>query len=248
MASAAALALLLAVGGAPVSTANPQLALPECVSSTAATLPQPVRDMLARINGVPLQVLALRSYLRVNIEQRWTWSPQKVAAYMKSPERAAAMAAVNRVEAYFAAHNPGYSTRPNTEIRAIDEQLTNFNNNASVARLAARLQPEAEQHCATSSKDFAQWLKAWSVPSDSAAANLAAPGLSPHGQARAFDFRVYQGATQIAGPSSSDRKIWKEQGWSDKLADAIQHAGPDFTGPLKSPDEPWHYTYDPKHR
>jgi hypothetical protein len=240
--------LLLAAGGVPVSAASPPLALPQCLGRAAAALPQPARAVMPRIEGLTLQTLALRSYLRSNVDQRWTWSPQQIADYMRSPERTAAMNAVARVEAYFAAHNPGYRIHPNTQIRSIDEQLTNFNNNASVATLAARLQPEAEQHCATSSKDFASWLKAWRVPPDSAAANLAAPGLSPHGQARAFDFRVYQGDTQIAGPSSSDRKVWKEQGWSDELAAAIQHAGPDFTGPLKSPDEPWHYTYDPKHR
>lgn len=247
MASVATLAFLFAVGGAPVSTANPPLTLPACVQRTAAALPQGPRDVLPRIGGLPLQVLALRSYLRANVEQRWTWSPQKIATYMKSSERAAAMAAIGRVEAYFAAHNPGYRVEPNTEIRSIEEQLANFNSNPSVATLAARLAPEAEQHCATPSKDFATWLAGWRVPSGVAAANLAAPGLSPHGQARAFDFRVYQGDKEIAGPSSAERAIWKGQGWSDKLGEAIRNAGPEFTGPLMSPDEPWHYTYNPEH-
>jgi hypothetical protein len=239
--------LLLAVGGAPVSAASPPLTLPQCVQRTVAALPQGPRDVLPRIDGLSLQVLALRSYLRANVEQRWTWSPAQIAAYMKSPERAAALAAIARVEAYFAAHNPGYRVEPNTEIRAIEEQLANFNSNASVARLAARLQPEAEQHCATSSRDFGPWLAAWRVPSDSAAANLAAPGLSPHGQARAFDFRVYQGDKEIAGPQSAQNcAIWQKQHWGERLADAIRNAGPNFIGPLASPKESWHYTYDPK--
>ncbi len=241
-ASSAILALLLAVGGAPVSTAKPQLSLPECMQRAAATLPAAPRNMLPRIAGVPRQLLALRSYLRVNVEQRWTWSPQKVAAYMKSPERAAALAAVSRVEADFAANNPGYRIHPNTELRTIEEQLANYNGNGSVASLAAVLLPEADQICTQAPDRFNAWLAAWKVPF---AANLAAPGLSPHGQARAFDFRVYKGDELIAGPSSGQIKtIWREGGWAARLAQAIHNAGPNFIGPLASPDEPWHYTYE----
>ncbi len=219
-----------------------------CLQQAATRLPADARTMLGRVNGTPRKVLALRSYLRAgsNLTTRWTWSPQKIAAYERSPEHAAAMAAVQRVSAAFAAKNPGYSTMPNVEVRSVEEQLGNFNGNASVANLAAILLPLAAEVCARTPQTFATFLAQWHVP---VAANLAAPGLSPHGQARAFDFRIYRGGELIAGPTSKQiADVWVGQGWADKLAAAVREAGPVFTGPLTSPNEPWHYTYAPAPR
>jgi hypothetical protein len=72
---------------------------------------------------------------------------------------------------------------------------------------------------------------------------LAAPGLSPHGPARAVDFQVQLQGRLIAGPDSASIGVkWRAAGWGEKLASAIRAAG-GFTGPLATPDEPWHYTY-----
>ena len=68
----------------------------------------------------------------------------------------------------------------------------------------------------------------------------AAPGTSDHGQLRAVDFVVYQGATLIAGTNSSTiPTICKAQGWEARLIAATEGSG--LIGPLKAPYEPWHW-------
>ena len=72
---------------------------------------------------------------------------------------------------------------------------------------------------------------------------LAVPGLSPHGQSRAFDFQVMRGPQLIAGPSGAG--AWDGAGWTEKVREAVTRASTKFTGPLASPREPWHYDYRP---
>ncbi len=87
---------------------------------------------------------------------------------------------------------------------------------------------------------FARWLaipRFWSPK-----LTVATPGLSDHGLGQAIDFQIHQrGAGQILGASSA--AWWRSSGWATKLADAV---GPSrhFAGPLRSPDEPWHWTFD----
>src|SRR4051812_36470393 len=71
--------------------------------------------------------------------------------------------------------------------------------------------------------------------------NLAPPGLSPHGQALAFDFQVLANSATVA-PTDSRRiqADWLDAGWAQRLAHAMTEAGPAFKGPLLSPNEPWH--------
>ena len=75
------------------------------------------------------------------------------------------------------------------------------------------------------------------------AAALAVPGLSPHGQSRAFDFQVMRGSQLIAGPSGAG--AWDSEGWTEKVRAAVTRASTTFKGPLASPREPWHYDYQP---
>jgi hypothetical protein len=72
---------------------------------------------------------------------------------------------------------------------------------------------------------------------------LAVPGLSPHGQSRAFDFQVMRGSQLIAGPSGAG--AWDVEGWTEKVRAAVTRASTKFAGPLASPREPWHYDYRP---
>ena len=84
------------------------------------------------------------------------------------------------------------------------------------------------------------WLRgsALAVP-----ANLAVPGLSPHGQARAFDFQVFRGGQLVAGTDSTRiARDWRDAGWALRVAEAVRTSTA-FVGPLQSPDEPWHYEY-----
>lgn len=76
--------------------------------------------------------------------------------------------------------------------------------------------------------------------------SLAAPGLTRHGQAYAIDFQIMQAGKIIAGANRSEvESVWRTQGWEHKLNDSMDAAGPSFSGPLKSPDEPWHYDCEP---
>jgi hypothetical protein len=79
----------------------------------------------------------------------------------------------------------------------------------------------------------------------------ATPGLSAHGQAKAFDFIVVLGGKTVAGTEGDAgylRKTWRNDKWDEQLKKAIRTVDPDgktFDGPLASPDEPWHYYYKP---
>jgi hypothetical protein len=79
------------------------------------------------------------------------------------------------------------------------------------------------------------------------AAPLAAPGLSAHGQGRAFDFQIERGGATVAGfDATAARRAWDAKGWTDRLHAAVVASGKPFTGPLHSPYEPWHYAYTPQ--
>jgi hypothetical protein len=68
----------------------------------------------------------------------------------------------------------------------------------------------------------------------------AAPGLSGHGQMRAVDFVVMQGAQVIATTIvASAQTAWRDPGWADRLAVVARQAN--LRGPLRVPDEPWHW-------
>jgi hypothetical protein len=54
------------------------------------------------------------------------------------------------------------------------------------------------------------------------------------------DGAIYAGAN-----SRQVETVWRAEGWDTKLQASIAAAGPSFTGPLKNPDEPWHFTYTP---
>jgi hypothetical protein len=78
----------------------------------------------------------------------------------------------------------------------------------------------------------------------SVAVTLAAPGLSAHGQARAFDFQVEHDGRIVAGPDApSAKQQWDAAGWTQKLRAAVRDSGQHFMGPLAFPYEPWHYDY-----
>jgi hypothetical protein len=92
-------------------------------------------------------------------------------------------------------------------------------------------------------RDFVALVRDFKVPS---LPTVATPGLSQHGQLRAFDFIIVQGDQIIAGASTGGiGAIWDKSGWTEKLKVAITTASTKFSGPLAAPREPWHYTYMP---
>ncbi|WP_372016551.1 hypothetical protein [Pseudoxanthomonas sp. 10H] len=235
----------LLLGVAPLAPAGAEDGLGACRQAAAHALPAPARDVLPRIDGEGRQLLALRSYLRArDLDARWSWSQARIDAYAGSDEQRTAHAEVAKVQSAFAAANPGYSLHVNLQVRSLDDQLRKWNTNASVARAAAALAAAAAEACARQGQaGFGRWLREWPTPS---AVTLAAPGLSPHGQGRAYDFQVMRGGTLVAGTDSgSVRSRWVGDGWAGRLAAAVRASGAAFSGPLRSPDEPWHYQYEP---
>ena len=76
--------------------------------------------------------------------------------------------------------------------------------------------------------------------------SLAAPGLSLHGRMQAVDFQVMARNHIVAGTDPSTVvETWDTSGWRAKLQSAVDKANAGFVGPLKNPNEPWHYDYRP---
>jgi hypothetical protein len=216
-------------------------------------IPPVAASALERIEGDGRKLLAARSYLRAgpSLAARWSWSDEQVARYEGSDEARAARAEVDRIKASFAESNPGYSLYVNVEVRSLDAQIASWNDNAAVGDASDVLLRVATEELArgypgapdlAAAARFARWLK---EGQPQASLPLAAPGLSAHGQSRAFDFQVQQG-TRIVAPTevSVIPSVWDREGWAQRLAAAVA-VSKHFRGPLASPREPWHYDYAP---
>ncbi|MBL8271438.1 hypothetical protein [Steroidobacter sp.] len=246
---------LVAVLLAPLqfACASSDAALDSYLQHIAASLPEKVAATLKEIDGTPRRLLAARAYLRAGDElrSRWSWSTDDIQAHARSPEYRALLEETERVRARFEAQNPGYTLYANTEARSLELQVTRFNSNKSVAKVAASLHQQAlaeigkpgygSPERAASVQRFKQFLTEWRPPT---AAPLAAPGISRHGQLRAIDFQIMKGKAIVAPTETATvKRNWDTPGWTKKLQTAM--AGSNFRGPLESPYEPWHYEYDP---
>jgi hypothetical protein len=220
------------------------------VTAAGVGLDRRALDALPRIRGMDRQLLALRAYLRAgdSLPARWSWSREQLNAYPTTAEGRAAAADIDAVVAAFAAANPGYSLRVNRMPRSLEQQLDQWNENVSVGQVALRLRATLESRFPpkSGSPDVAQLrdaLVTWKPP---VAAPLAAPGLSAHGQGRAFDFEIDRSGQTVAGfDAARARQQWDAAGWTRKLRAAVLASGKPFIGPLESPYEPWHYSYNP---
>jgi hypothetical protein len=218
--------------------------------------PAPSNQALRQIPDLGRKLLALRIYLRTGsrLKQRWSWTDEQIKAFQGSAEQQALLAEVAAVSTYFAQANPSFQIYVNTNIRSLDAQIRSWNSNESVGVAADEILSKWKDEFGTEPQAWAKldskkvriWLKRFDGTNR---ANIAAPGLSFHGQARAIDFQVMQNGTIIA--STYSKQIdhdWRTPKWDIKLRESISAAGPSFRGPLTSPDEPWHYEYDPGNR
>ena len=90
---------------------------------------------------------------------------------------------------------------------------------------------------------FVTWLASQRTGGPSP--TVATPGLSNHGVGQAIDFVIVNGAgDRVLGASNPG--AWRDppDNWARRLADAVRPST-HFTGPLRVPDEPWHWTFDP---
>lgn len=247
----------IACGALPVaaSEAEPTDEEAAYLAELSALVTAEARASLQRIEGTGRRWLALRAYLRAgsSLKSRWSWTQAQLEEFEQTREHAALVEAVRTVQRRFAAANPGYVLVANTTARSLDTQLERWNENATVAagaealRLAVRDELSRTSYppvpTPTARERLAQFLAAWTPPH---AIALAAPGLSLHGQLRAIDFAVFKQGRIVASTTvASVASVWHGQGWTQRLEQATAGAG--FIGPLRIPDEPWHYEYRPDH-
>jgi len=246
LASLVPLAAALIGVGVPTAWSANDDGVRDWVTLAEQGLYAPARQTLARIPDDERRLLALRAYLRAGdtLSERWSWSAAQIAAYPASTEGREAGAELQAVASAFARDNPGYQLRINLQPRSLERQLQHWNTNASVARTAHALATNLAHRWVGSRPGATvvrQALIQWTPPE---AAALAAPGLSPHGQARAFDFQIMHAGRVIAADDyASAHRRWDIAGWTMRLQRAVMEAGPHLSGPLAIPYEPWHYAY-----
>ncbi|MFC4309962.1 hypothetical protein ACFPN2_12800 [Steroidobacter flavus] len=228
-------------------------ALDKYLQRIAVSLPEKTAWTLEHIEGTPRRLLAARAYLRAGdtLRSRWSWTTDEIQAHARSPEYRALLDETERVRKRFESQNPGYTLYANMEARSLELQISRFNTNKSVERVAASLHKQALTEIAKPAYEsadqadaverFKRFLADWRPPT---AAPLAAPGISRHGQLRAIDFQIMKGAAIVAPTETATvKRNWDAPGWTKKLQTALE--GSNFRGPLQSPYEPWHYEYDP---
>ena len=243
----AASVFLVVVAGVPAVAGD---ALPSRDTLLVSLAPPPSAGALARIPDFGRKLLALRSYMRMGsrLPERWSWTKAELEAWRGSPHHDALVSEVEAVAAHFASVNPGYEIYVHSTVRSLDEQLEKWNSNASVGRAAGEIEAafiakfgDGTEPGKLSPKETGAWLRGFRL---SQRANLAAPGLTLHGRASAIDFQVMKDGAIYAGANAGVvERLWRGEGWADKVKASITAAGPSFSGPLENPDEPWHYEF-----
>ncbi len=262
-----ALLAVLIVSGATSASAHPAESVDSLLRSwmsiLPAELPENVQRTLEEIPDFSRRFLALGSYIRRSDELsgEWSWTSAEVAAFRRTSEYTEMVADVERVRQIFSDSNPGYTLRVNIDARPLGTQIGKWNSVSSVSRAANEFLDSAEQvilrmqaidSLGQPGVHHSDWLDSFRlflqnyIPPDGREPTVAVPGLSRHGQLRAFDFKVYRGRRLIAGAHSATiPTVWDEPGWTRRLFEAATAASPRFVGPLDAPYEPWHYNYDP---
>jgi hypothetical protein len=180
----------------------------------------------------------------------WAWTSEEAERHRTSGAVKALYDQAEKVRRQFAAQNPGYNLGV-SPLRSLERQLMLWSKNNTVrdagATLLERMQEElakpeySEVPTPKAAGRFAQKLGDAKVSPEPTSA---APGTSDHGQARAVDFVIQKGAMTIAGTESAQVwSVWRGQGWEAKLIKACERTR--LLGPLKVPDEPWHWRLGP---
>ena len=225
------------------------------IAASAERLGPGVSEAVAGIDGQEKKLLAVRYYLRSagRLRYGWTWSASQIARFKGSTEYRRALAEVEKVKAKFAELNPGYELRVDTEVRTLEMQLVGWNMFPSVALAAEQVSSAIVPQLADTifphrpdAESLGRFNTLLTGALNEPTPSVAVPGLSQHGQLRAFDFEIWKGGVEIAGTDfGTIPHVWDRPGWTKKLRTAITEAGAKFSGPLQSPREPWHYTSAP---
>jgi hypothetical protein len=242
--------VLAACLGVPQVGAASDHALTRHMNAMTSMLGAREQLTLEQIPDLNRRLLALRAYVRAgeDLQSRWSWSNDEIREYQRSREYQRLLTELDRVRIEFERRNPGYTLYVNTQVRSLDLQLERWNSNPRVGKTADNLGAAVRaalaggsEPTAASLERFRQLLATWRPHP---VAPLAAPGLSSHGRMRAVDFAIMRNGRLVASTSvATVGREWEAPGWDRKLKEAIVAAGTRFEGPLKSPNEPWHYEY-----
>jgi hypothetical protein len=222
------------------------------VSAAAATLPMQVQQTLPKIQGLPLQVLALRRYLRIgkSAVEKWAWTEQQYGDFKLSYASIELRRSIEAVTAKFERDNPGYVLKTAAKFRPLDRQIHNFCVNAKVKNAAVilgkavltELSKYPDEIDDRTVAQFQGFLRSYQFSKHNEPP-VAVPGTSDHGRAHAIDFVIFKDGKEVAGPSTAQIKsIWIGQGFGNKLNQAVRGTVNSFNQEhLKIPFEPWHY-------
>ena len=233
---------------------------------------QRVKMALAQIPDEDRRLLALRGYIRfaARIDQRWAMTNEEENEFRQTPDFQTMQTEIRRIRRAFANANDGYTLSANVRARSLNQQTRLWNQNDTVLALGKALKMLVLKELSRdlklypdvptkdSIKSFRNWFKQHHNKLNLRATvrrnhrtktvktpSNATPGLSSHGRIKAIDFVVRRNGRVIAGTSTFQLRIWNgSDNWNNKLNTAITSVSNNWDGPLRSPNEPWHYTYN----
>lgn len=216
-------------------------------------------EVLHKIPRSDRKLLAIWAYKRFahkkDIRKYWTWDSDRIRQYETTDEHKPVDAAVAAVRKEFTAIRDGYKLTGSPDPRPLSKQIDYWNTRDGVGEIATSLESkllfELRKDGYTEDDDgyekFCNLLAVRWAGGVIQEPKNAAPGLSAHGQMRAIDFHVHKNGAVVAGSGGASN--WRAQGFAEDLKKAVgrvnsQYGREVFSGPLKSPDEPWHYNYN----
>jgi hypothetical protein len=220
----------------------------------------PIFEVLHKIPQFERKILAIWAYKRFahkkDLATYWTWDQARIDEFESSDEHKPVDAAVAAVRKEFSAIKSGYKLSGSAHPRPLSEQIHYWKIRESVGKSANSLvsKLDFELRGDEYTEDYAGYDKfcyllavRWAGGVIKEPTN-AVPGLSSHGQMRAIDFHVKHEGKKVATSGGADN--WRTSGFDDVLRKSVKQVNQKygrtvFDGPLKSPDEPWHYTYIP---
>lgn len=228
-------------------------------------------EVLDQIPDLNRRLFCLHRYIRILdkrsgkwVDENWAFTKDEYKEWKKTDDFKMRKRELNAVQSRFSSSNKGYKLIAGSKFRPLGKQIENWNKNKSV-RLNSETYydmalvelkkpvyisldtfldaqfPKCTETEVASIQSFYNFLNTKHRPKPSLM--VATPGFSNHGTGLAIDFVVKKDDGTVV-VSATDAAKWSSTGWGAKLATAMRGAA-HFSGPLKTPNEPWHWTFDP---
>jgi|GEM_PF-2848792 len=228
-------------------------------------------EVLDQIPDLNRRLFCLHRYIRILdkrsgkwIDERWAFTEGDYKEWKKSEDFKLRKRELREIQDRFTRSNKGYKLVAGSKFRPLDKQIDNWNKNKTV-RLNSETYfdlalvemkkpvyigldtfldtqtPKCREDEVASIRSFYNFLNLKHRPKPSLM--VATPGFSNHGTGLAIDFVVKKDDGSVVVSATNAGK-WTSTGWGAKLATAMRGAA-HFSGPLTTPNEPWHWTFDP---